>query len=113
MSKPSFARSTWQCRTVISTEDYLFYVDEALDGVIAVVRELGDDLANQRVDGCNTSSPYAFAPIASAPWGTGRSSRGGKTQGAALVHVFEELAQHRGHMEAHRDVLVTDWARTR
>ena len=29
------------------------------------------------------------------------------TQGGVLVHVYEELAQHRGHLELTRDILVT------
>lgn len=29
----------------------------------------------------------------------------GRTQGGALVHIYEELAQHRGHLELTRDVL--------
>ena len=32
----------------------------------------------------------------------------GKRQGAALVHIFEELTQHLGQMEITRDVLLTD-----
>jgi hypothetical protein len=35
----------------------------------------------------------------------------GRTQGGALVHIYEELAQHRGQMEICRDVLLSDWAR--
>jgi hypothetical protein len=62
----------------ISLDDYLFYVDEALDGMIAIVTELGDGLANTRI----------------------------------ARDVYEELAQHRGQMEGHRDVLLTSWART-
>lgn len=30
----------------------------------------------------------------------------GRTQGGALLHLYEELAQHRGQMELSRDVLV-------
>jgi hypothetical protein len=152
-------------------EDYLFYVDEALDGMVAVVTELGDDLANRRIDGRDTSSPYAvlthclgvmerwaghlvagrtierdrdaefvargavadlvartraaraqlvadlaalepYAPLRNPPDPEDADLPFGKTQGGALLHVYEELAQHRGQMEGHRDVLVTDWART-
>jgi hypothetical protein len=32
--------------------------------------------------------------------------RGLRTQGAVLMHVYEELAQHRGQLEITRDVLV-------
>ena len=30
----------------------------------------------------------------------------GRTQGGVLLHVFHELAQHRGQMEVTRDVLL-------
>ena len=30
---------------MITTEDYLFFVDEALDGMVGAVEVLGDDLA--------------------------------------------------------------------
>jgi hypothetical protein len=30
----------------------------------------------------------------------------GRTQGAALLHVYEELAQHRGQLEVTRDLLL-------
>ncbi len=32
------------------------------------------------------------------------------TQGGALVHLYEELAQHRGQMETTRDILRSPWA---
>lgn len=35
------------------------------------------------------------------------------TQGEVLLHVYEELAQHRGQLELTRDVLVADRARDR
>jgi hypothetical protein len=35
-----------------------------------------------------------------------------RTQGGVLVHVYEELAQHRGQMEVTRDVLRVAWARS-
>jgi hypothetical protein len=49
----------------------------------------------------------AAADAASAPAG-GRDdlyTRGLGTQGAVLLHVYEELAQHRGHLELTRDLL--------
>ena len=33
----------------------------------------------------------------------------GRTQGAALVHLYSELMQHRGQMEDCRDVLLAPW----
>jgi hypothetical protein len=35
----------------------------------------------------------------------------GRTQDGALVHLYSELAQHRGQMEICRDVLSASWAR--
>ena len=35
----------------------------------------------------------------------------GRTQGGALLHVYEELAQHLGQMEITRDVLRAPWVR--
>jgi hypothetical protein len=155
---------------VISVDDFLWFVDEALDGMVAIVTELGDDLANTRLDVAGNNSPYAVlthclgvieewagylvagrsierdrdaefrakgpvdelvarahqarrqlaldvahldagAPLRGAlepddavlPWG--------RTQGGALFHLYEELAQHRGQMETCRDVLLAPWAR--
>jgi hypothetical protein len=34
----------------------------------------------------------------------------GRTRGGVLVHIYEELAQHRGQMELTRDVLRAPWA---
>src|SRR2546421_12521169 len=34
-----------------------------------------------------------------------------RTQGGALMHVYEELSQHRGQMETCHDVLLAPWAR--
>lgn len=45
---------------MISVEDYLYFVDEALDAMFAIVTDLGDDLANRRVDVPGANSPYAI-----------------------------------------------------
>jgi hypothetical protein len=150
---------------VISTEDYLSYVDDALEGMAEIVTELGDDLANRRPDLPDANAPFAILTHCLGVmeyWAghvvagrtihrdrpsefraTGRvadlveqvraqrarfardvahadpfaSPRGdvpaadavlplGRTQGGALLHVYEELAQHRGHMEITRDLLL-------
>jgi hypothetical protein len=153
---------------MISVEDYLFYVDEALDGMVAIVTDLGDDLANRRPDLPGANSPYAvlthclgvmeywaghvvagrritrdrdaefraagtvaelvdrtrrtrqqlemdlaeLEPFA-APRGAPSEDLGPltRTQGGALIHVYEELAQHRGQMEITRDVLLGPWVK--
>ena len=162
---------------MISVADYLWFVDEALDGMVAIVVELGDDLANRRLHLAGSNSPYAilthclgvmeywggyliagrsierdraaefraagtvadlvdrtrrvrrqlqkdlanfepFAPPPAAPLAVhlrdcpeDASLPLAKTQGGALIHVYEELAQHRGQMETCRDVLLASWAK--
>jgi hypothetical protein len=41
----------------VSSDDYLWFVDQALDGMVAIVGELGDDRANRRpgVEGANSA----------------------------------------------------------
>ena len=153
---------------MISPDDYLAFVDEALDGMVEIVTGLGDDLANRRPDLSGANSPYAVlthclgvmawwgghvvagrtverdrdaefqasGPVAGlvAALRTTRQAFGddvaganpaapprgtldpedadlplGRTQGGALFHVYEELAQHRGQMEVCRDVLLVPW----
>ena len=155
---------------MISVDDYLYFVEEALAGMLASVTELGDELANRRPDLPGSNSPYAVlthclgvmeywagplvagrslerdrpaefratGPVAelvvrvgearrklerdvselepfAPPRGTPKSDDVdrpiARTQGGALVHVYEELAQHRGQMEGCRDVLLAPWAR--
>jgi len=156
---------------MIDVEDYLYFVDEALEGMVAVVTELGDELANRRLDVAGANSPYAvlyhclgvmeywvgalvagrsierdrdaefraggqvgelvqrtrrarrqlvadlgdLEPLA-PPRGTPEPEDAdlplARTQGGVLVHIYEELAQHRGQMEVTRDVLRAAWARS-
>lgn len=155
---------------MISVDDYLYYVDDALDGMVRIVTELGDDLANRRPDLPGANSPYvilthclgvmeywaghvvagrrierdrdaefratgkvadlvertrrardqlrfdmADLEPAALPRGAPRPEVAdlpiGRTQGGALIHVYEELAQHRGQMEGCRDVLLAPWAK--
>jgi len=49
-----------QTHLVITAEEYLFYVDTALDGMVEIVCELGDDLANRRPGIPGANSPYAI-----------------------------------------------------
>ncbi|WP_426566117.1 DUF664 domain-containing protein [Angustibacter sp. McL0619] len=150
---------------MISTQDYLWFVDNALDGLVAALEQLGDDLANTRLDTPGANSPYAVVTHCLGVmefWGgyalAGRSierdrdaefrasgevaalvgrlrqareqlvadldtldaaapARGrlddddtslplGRTQGAVLLHLYEELAQHLGQLEVTRDVLL-------
>jgi hypothetical protein len=155
---------------MISVDDYLSYVDDAIDGMIQIVTELGDELANRRPDMPGANSPYVilnhclgvmeywaghivagrrierdrpaeFRASGSVAELVGRTQRArqrflgdiaglepfaaprgapqpkdadlplARTQGGALIHIYEELAQHRGQMEVTRDVLRTSWAR--
>jgi hypothetical protein len=150
----------------VSTSDYLWFVDEALNGMVAIVGELGDDDANRRPELPGANSPYAILTHCLGVmefWGgsqiAGRTvdrdrdaefvARGdvaglldraaaarrqletdltgidpaaeperelddaedqasplGRTKGAVLVHIYEELAQHFGQMQLTRDVLL-------
>ncbi len=148
---------------MISAEEYLYYTDRALDGMVRIVTELGDERAGCRpLPGAN--SPFALLThclgvveywagtlVAGRPSQRDRDAeftaegrvgdlvarvarvraqfaddvraaephaalRGTPpagyqgpdrvaTQGAALQHVFEELAQHHGQMEILRDCI--------
>jgi Protein of unknown function (DUF664) len=156
---------------MIDVDDFLYFVDEALEGMVTVVTELGDELANRRLDLLGANSPYAvlyhclgvmeywggamvagrtierdrdaefratgevsdlvrrtrqarrqldadladLEPLA-PPQGTRQPEDAdlplARTQGGVLMHVYEELAQHRGQMEVTRDVLRAAWARS-
>ncbi len=45
---------------MISIEDYFFYVDGALGGMVDIVDSLGDDLANSKPDLPGANSPFAI-----------------------------------------------------
>ncbi|PXW35958.1 UNVERIFIED_CONTAM: uncharacterized protein DUF664 [Williamsia faeni] len=150
---------------MLSREEFMFYTDRALSGMVTVVGELGDERANRSAyPGANT--PYTLlhhclavmetwaggfvrgrtvdrdrdsefhatgsvdeliertrvakaqlhrdvaaaepeAALLSEPPREYLGPPGNLTQGAALQHVFEELAQHHGQMETLRDVLIT------
>ena len=154
----------------ISPDDYLTFVDRALDGMMGIIEQMGD-LANRSPDLSGANSPYAILVHCVAVchyWiGTliaGRhtdrdrpaefQATGGAaalraavndlkrqirldlrnvtldvdgeqglaakpntdytplpdrthwTQGAVLMHTYEELAQHHGQMQLTRDILV-------
>ena len=44
----------------VSEDDYLWYVDLALDEMVAIVNGLGDGAANRRPDLAGANSPYAI-----------------------------------------------------
>lgn len=155
---------------MLSLDDYLVYVDEAIDGMVEIVTQLGDDRCNEKPDYPGSNSPFAILTHCLGvmeDWGgnviagreytrdrpsefvaTGQLSdllekvaesrrklirdlsdvrfdsppRGevsekdrrhpmGRTQGGTLMHIYEELSQHRGQMEICRDVLLTNWVR--
>ncbi|WP_024286451.1 DinB family protein [Cellulomonas sp. KRMCY2] len=148
---------------MITAEEYLYVTDRALSGMVTIVKDLGDELANQAptIDGANT--PFAILThclgvieawaghrVAGRPLDRDRDAEfraagpvgpllerastvrsrlhrdalaaepdaplrastphaldhGIRTQGAALLHVVEELAQHHGQMEITRDLLL-------
>lgn len=158
-------------REVISTDDYMYFVNSALDAMVEIVTDLGDELANRKPEIEGANSPYVILthclgvmqywagelvagrlvernrpaefrasgpvrdllertssvreqfskdvatvqdgtdPLRREPQGS-RSTENDpitKNQGVALVHVYEELAQHRGHMEITRDLIKASW----
>jgi hypothetical protein len=44
---------------MISTEDYLWFLDNALDALVAALEQLGDGLANTSLQTPGANSPYA------------------------------------------------------
>ena len=155
----------------ITTDDFLYFIDVALDGMVRIVEELGDERVNLRPDIPGANSPYVIlyhcvgctnfwigALIAGRQVNRDRDAefqaqgtvadlvhavrtlqkqlredithvqgdrplanpdallalQGGTTrqgirhwrQGKALVHAYEELAQHHGQMEITRDMLL-------
>ena len=153
---------------MVSTEDFLWFVDESLDGMVAIVTELGDELANRAPEVPGANTPYALLThcLGVMAWWAGEMTAGRRVerdrdaefvaagpvvplvarvrtvrdafaadvaaadpfaaptrrlegddaalplaqrQGAALLHVYEELQQHRGHMELTSDLLRSGW----
>lgn len=149
---------------LIEENVYLHFADQALDRMSAILRTLGDELANQRPDLPGANSPYAIvthclgvidfwagglvagrevardreaeftasgpvdelvsrleaaklrfhqdvaaadpsAPLRKDPHPAYKNAVAGLTQGGALQHVYEELAQHHGQLEVTRDLL--------
>jgi hypothetical protein len=153
----------------ISHEDFLMFIDRALNGMLRIVEELGEERANLRPDLPGANSPYAILthcvgvcdywigtllgkrevfrdreaefrasgtvvellervgelkaklpadikqvqgekPLASATNSMYNPLRGTDfgdwTEGTALIHGYEELAQYHGQMELTRDVLM-------
>ena len=153
----------------ISQEDFLMFINRALDGMLSIVEELGEERANLCPDLLGANSPYAILThcvgvcdywigtllgkrevfrdrdsefiasgsvvelhervvevkaklpadikqvqgektLASAPNSMYNplpgTDRGDWREGTALIHAYEELAQHHGQMEITRDLLM-------
>src|SRR5919108_1669825 len=45
---------------MVTDDEYLYFADRALDGMAAILTELGDELANRRPDLLGANSPYAI-----------------------------------------------------
>jgi hypothetical protein len=80
----------------LAESEILHVIGRALDGMSRILTALGDDLGNVR--------PDLTAPVAVDPDHPLHADIA--TRGAALLHAFEELAQHFGQLELTRDVLV-------
>jgi len=155
----------------IATDDFLHFINVALDGMVRIVEELGDERVNLRPDFPGANSPYVILyhcvgctnfwigaliagrhvtrdrdaefqaqgtvadireavralqkqlqedithvqgeqplayPEALLPLQTWTTQQGVQhwRQGKALIHAYEELAQHHGQMEITRDILM-------
>lgn len=152
----------------ISQDVFLFFIDRALDGMLGIIEDLGDERANMVPDLPGANSPYAILfhcvgvvnfwvgtliaerhferdrpaefraqgtvaeirqlvsdlkrqlredtahvqgeqPLSQTPPTEYRPTpelQQGWTQGASLVHTYEELAQHHGQMELTHDILM-------
>jgi hypothetical protein len=148
----------------ISPDAYKYFVDRAIDGMVAIVGELGDELACAQPGVPGANSPYAIlhhclavldywgghvvagrevhrdrdaefsasGPVAALIAAAAAAKRQfaedlataqpaspprrpplestwaglADTQGHALLHVLEELAQHHGQAELIRDMLL-------
>jgi hypothetical protein len=149
----------------ISEEDYLWFAGRALDGMAAILAELGDERVNRRPPLPGANTPYAIvahclgvlefwagslvagrsverdraaeftasgsaeemiervaaakeqlradlavaesaAPLRAPAPVKYADTPAGRSQGGALQHVFEELAQHHGQLELTRDLLL-------
>lgn len=151
----------------ISEEDFLWYVNRALDEMVAILFRLGDDDVNRKPDLPGANSPFAIVTHCTGVmeyWG-GHVVRGrdntrdrdsefvatgtvpelvarvedarsrlrddvhkcspalpprkppdendqdlplGRTQMGVMMHIYEELAWHLGHLEITRDILLKD-----
>ncbi len=148
----------------VSADDYLYFVERALHGMLSIVTEVGDDRCCERPDLSGANSPYGLlthclgvveywagtlvagrsverdrltefgaagtvaqisARVTSVTDQLARDVTGARsgdalraepeawslgpdrtlTQGGALLHLYEELAQHHGQMEVLRDAL--------
>jgi hypothetical protein len=92
-------------RTVARDRDAEFRASGPVDELVTRTRrtrqQLESDIADLEPTAPPRGTPHpddADLPVA-------------RTQGGALVHVYEELAQHRGQMEGCRDTLLASWAR--
>jgi len=45
---------------LITADEYLYFIDRALDGLAAILADLGDELANRRPDLPGANTPYAI-----------------------------------------------------
>ncbi|MDQ3876931.1 MAG: DinB family protein [Actinomycetota bacterium] len=151
----------------ISEEDFLWYLNRALDEMIAILFRLGDDDVNRKPNLAGANSPFAIvthclgvmeywgghivrgrkserdrdaefrasgsvpelvervetarrqlrqdvlkadglAPPSTLPEDDDRDRPLGRTQMGVLMHIYEELAWHLGHLEITRDILLKD-----
>ena len=98
---------------MISGDDYLSFVDEALDGMIAIVAELGDERVNRRPDVPGSNSPYALLTHCLGVmeyWGgyivAGRSIRRDRDAEFRAAGEVADLLRQTAQVYRHEDHLV-------
>ena len=60
MSSPDDGRAGDDAVVAVSGDDFLWFVDLALDEMVSILRHLGDDRANRRPDLEGANSPFAI-----------------------------------------------------
>ena len=95
-------------------DDYLWYVDQAIDSMCAIARQLGDDLVNERPDLAGANSAYAIVTHCCgvmADWGgyaiAGHPVERNRSAEFVAVGTVAELMET---VAAGRDRLVRDLA---
>ena len=103
----AFSAAEWWCAHIVCgyPSDRVRSDEFAAHGSVADLHTHGDRLLARLVD---LKPEMAAATELAFPARTQTPLEGEWTVGAALIHAYEELAQHLGHLEMTADVLVAE-----